>query len=86
VVRQVTLGRVFLSTSVLPCQYSTNSPYSSLSTCCPYEKGEQAKPGNRPGSVVCRVSVALTCFRASSLIPFRAAVPNVVGAPASNAT
>jgi hypothetical protein len=37
----------------------TDSPYSSLSTCCFYQKGEQAKPGNRPGSVVCLVSRAL---------------------------
>ena len=59
-VSQVALGRVLLSTSVLPCQHhSTNSPYSYLSTCCPYQKGEQAKHENRPGSVVCRVSTVL---------------------------
>ena len=37
--------------SPLPCQYhSTNSPFSSSSTCCSYQKDKWAKRGNLPQS------------------------------------
>ena len=41
-------GRGFSpSTSALPCQYhSTNAPYSSPTTRCPYQKNKRAKPEN----------------------------------------
>ena len=32
-----------------PCHYhSTNAPYSSPSTCRPYQKDKRARPGNLP--------------------------------------
>ena len=48
VVDTLALGQVFyLSTLVFPCQYhSTNSPYSSSSTRCSYQKDKWDKPGN----------------------------------------
>jgi hypothetical protein len=51
---KVALGQVFSpSTSIYPCQYhSTYSLYSSISTCCSYQKDKRAKPGNLPKSNV----------------------------------
>jgi hypothetical protein len=43
------------STSVLPCQcHSILVTYSSLSTCCSYQKDKRAKPGNLKKAVLFR--------------------------------
>lgn len=44
--------RLFPSTSGFCRLYrSNNAPYLSLSTSCSYQKDNQAKPGNLPGSL-----------------------------------
>ena len=51
VTENVASGSMKCKEFCFPCQYhSTNSPLSSSSACCSYQKGKRAKPGNLPKS------------------------------------